>query len=53
MGFFQPPFTATPGFHSTTSGPQISKQEVVVRHIDKDVTVLYEFQKAVDIKDLE
>ena len=28
---------------------QISKEEVVVRHIGKDATVLYEFQKPVDI----
>jgi hypothetical protein len=28
---------------------QISKQEVVVRHIGKDATVLYEFKKPVDI----
>ena len=28
---------------------QISKEEVVVRHIGKDATVLYEFKKPVDI----
>jgi hypothetical protein len=27
----------------------ISKEEVVVRHIGKDATVLYEFKKPVDI----
>jgi tartrate-resistant acid phosphatase type 5 len=30
---------------------QISKEEVVVRHIGKDATVLYEFKKPVDILD--
>ena len=29
---------------------QISKEEVVVRHIGKDATVLYEFKKPVDLK---
>jgi hypothetical protein len=28
---------------------QISKEEVMVRHIGKDATVLYEFKKPVDI----
>jgi tartrate-resistant acid phosphatase type 5 len=32
---------------------QISEEEVVVRHISKDATVLYEFQKPADIVDLE
>jgi tartrate-resistant acid phosphatase type 5 len=32
---------------------QISKEEVVVRHIGKEATVLYEFKKQVNIMDLE
>jgi hypothetical protein len=32
---------------------QISKEEVVVRHIGKDATALYEFKKPVNIMDLE
>jgi hypothetical protein len=32
---------------------QISKEEVVVRHIGKDATVLYEFKKPVNTMGLE
>jgi tartrate-resistant acid phosphatase type 5 len=32
---------------------QISEEEVVIRHIGKDATVLYEFKKPVNIMDLE